>query len=318
MMKENKDSENNPEKKRWFNFKGMLWSDTKDKKPSTEILKNKRVTVINPLRGLDFVPENFKGKIDVVSLEDTEYIESKLKSEEIENICLSNAIQTKNKENSGTTIVTIDNGKCFLCGRCEEVYPRLFKMGKSPKLAVRDREQLVDTTELIYQPRDQKIVNVNINEKNIDEPSYEYLGNELKGKIKSLFGRSLAIREVDGGSCNGCEVEITALNNPIYDIERFGIHFVSSPRHADVLLVTGPVSQQMVVALKKTYQATPEPKIVIAAGACACSGGIFGNTYATTGGVDTILHVDVYIPGCPPRPEALLYGLLTAMDKIKS
>ena len=141
------------------------------------------------------------------------------------------------------------------------------------------------------------------------------MGKELKDKIYKLFGHSLAIREVDAGSCNGCEVEITALNNPIYDIERFGIHFVASPRHADLLLVTGPASRNMEIALKRTYEATPNPKIVVAVGACACSGGIFGDTYATTGGIDKIVPVDIYIPGCPPRPQALIYGLLLVMNK---
>lgn len=146
--------------------------------------------------------------------------------------------------------------------------------------------------------------------------SFEKIGNELKQKIGKVLGRSLAVREVDAGSCNGCEIEITALNNPIYDVERFGIHFVASPRHADVLLVTGPASRNMEVALKRTYEATPEPKVVVAVGACGCSGGIFGDTYATTGGIDKIVPVDVYIPGCPPRPEAVLYGLLLAVDRI--
>ena len=143
-----------------------------------------------------------------------------------------------------------------------------------------------------------------------------FVGNELREKIKKMFGRSLTIREVDAGSCNGCEIEITALNNPIYDIERFGIHFVASPRHADVLLVTGPASKNMEIALLRTYEATPGPKIVIAVGACACSGGIFGDTYATTGGIDKVVPVDVYIPGCPPRPEVLIQGLLLAVDRM--
>ncbi len=147
--------------------------------------------------------------------------------------------------------------------------------------------------------------------------SYETIGNELKEKITKLFGRSLAIREVDAGSCNGCEIEISALNNSIYDIERFGIHFVSSPRHADVLLVTGPASRNMEIALRSTYEATPSPKIVVAVGACAVDGGIFGDTYATTGGVGKIVPVDVYIPGCPPRPELLLQGLLLAVNRLK-
>jgi len=146
--------------------------------------------------------------------------------------------------------------------------------------------------------------------------TYEEIGNELKNKINKTFGRSLAIREIDAGSCNGCEIEISALNNPIYDIERFGMHFVASPRHADLLLVTGPASKNMEKALKIAYESTPEPKLVIAVGACACSGGIFGKNYATTGGIDSIVPVDVFIPGCPPRPQALIYGIMVALNKI--
>ncbi|SPF56085.1 fragment of membrane-bound (NiFe)-hydrogenase (Ehf-type, Group 4f), small subunit F [Candidatus Sulfopaludibacter sp. SbA4] len=131
-----------------------------------------------------------------------------------------------------------------------------------------------------------------------------------------MLGRSLAIREVDAGSCNGCELEIIALNNPVYDIERFGIHFVASPRHADMLLVTGPVTRNMEMALRKTYDATPDPKVVVAVGACGISGGLFGTNYATCGGVDRVLPVDVYIPGCPPRPEALLHGILMAVGRL--
>lgn len=142
------------------------------------------------------------------------------------------------------------------------------------------------------------------------------IGAKLKVKIKSLFGRSLHIREVDAGSCNGCEVEIVNLSNPIYDAERFGIHFVASPRHADMLFVTGPVTRQMELALVKTYAATPSPKLVVACGSCAISGGIFRESYSVVGGVDNSVPVDVYIPGCPPRPEAILYGIFLALDKI--
>ena len=117
---------------------------------------------------------------------------------------------------------------------------------------------------------------------------------------------------MDAGSCNGCEIEIVGLNSPVYDIERFGIHFVASPRHADMLLVTGPVSRNMELALRKTYDATPAPRLVVAVGACGCSGGIFGQNYASLGGVDKVIPVDVYIPGCPPNPHALLHGILTA------
>jgi NADH-quinone oxidoreductase B subunit len=140
---------------------------------------------------------------------------------------------------------------------------------------------------------------------------------KLNNTIRRVLGRSLAIREVDAGSCNGCELEIIALNNPVHDIERFGIHFVASPRHADMLLVTGPVTRNMELALRKTYDATPEPRLVVAAGACGISGGIFGTNYATRGGVDRVIPVDVYIPGCPPRPEALLNGILLALGRIR-
>jgi Ni,Fe-hydrogenase III small subunit len=130
-----------------------------------------------------------------------------------------------------------------------------------------------------------------------------------------MLGRSLHIREVDAGSCNGCEIEIVGLNSPIYDAERFGVHFVASPRHADMLLVTGPVTRNMEQALRKTYDAMPGPRLVVAVGACGCSGGIFGVNYATRGAVDAVIPVDVYIPGCPPNPHALLHGILTAVGR---
>jgi Ni,Fe-hydrogenase III small subunit/ferredoxin len=153
--------------------------------------------------------------------------------------------------------------------------------------------------------------------KKLSETSYEVIGSELKTKIKKLFGRSLQIREADTGSCNGCDYEINALNNPFLDIERFGINFVASPRHADMLLVTGTATRNMQQALIKTYNATPDPKLVVAVGACACSGGIFRDSYATNNGIDSIVPVDVYIPGCPPRPQAILHGILKALDRVK-
>lgn len=150
----------------------------------------------------------------------------------------------------------------------------------------------------------------------MDEPLIvEKKGRELLARVRALFGRSLHIRAVDTGSCNGCEIEITQLLTPHYDIQRFGIDFVASPRHADALLITGPVTHALEPALRATYEATPEPKIVIAVGACALSGGIVGNAYGSCGGVDPILPVDVYIPGCPPRPLALLHGILLAVGK---
>jgi len=139
------------------------------------------------------------------------------------------------------------------------------------------------------------------------------LGQQVKRHIDRRFRGSLAIRQVDAGSCNGCELEIHALNNPYYDIERFGVHFVASPRHADVLLVTGPVSRHMETALRRTWRATPSPKFVIAAGTCACDGGEFGISYASCGAVENVIPVDVKIPGCPPTPLALMQGILAAI-----
>lgn len=143
----------------------------------------------------------------------------------------------------------------------------------------------------------------------------ESLGIEIKRHIDRNFAGSLAIRQVDAGSCNGCELEIHALSNPFYDVERFGIHFVASPRHADVLLVTGVVSRAMQTALLRTYDATPNPKWVIAMGDCASCGGEFGVSYASCGAVSNVIPVDMTITGCPPTPLVLLKSLLALMEK---
>jgi Ni,Fe-hydrogenase III small subunit len=137
----------------------------------------------------------------------------------------------------------------------------------------------------------------------------------LQENILRALGRALTIRQVDAGSCNGCELEIHALGNPYYNIEGLGIKFVASPRHADMLLVTGPVSKHMAIALQRTYAATPDPKLVVAVGDCGCSGGIFGETYASLGRVANVIPVDVEVPGCPPTPTALLQGILAAIRK---
>jgi Ni,Fe-hydrogenase III small subunit/formate hydrogenlyase subunit 6/NADH:ubiquinone oxidoreductase subunit I len=148
-------------------------------------------------------------------------------------------------------------------------------------------------------------------------PSLEASGERLRRRIQGLLGRSLHVRQVDAGSCNGCEIEIAATANPVWDLQRFGIHFVASPRHADLLLVTGPVTRNMELALRRTLEATPEPRLVVAVGACGCSGGIFGEGgYAAIGGVDRVVPVDVYVPGCPPRPQAILAGLFVAMGRL--
>ncbi len=137
----------------------------------------------------------------------------------------------------------------------------------------------------------------------------------LQARIRGLLGRALCIRQVDAGSCNGCELEIHALNNPFYNIEGLGIRFVASPRHADLLLVTGPVSKHMEVALRRTYDATPDPKLVVAAGDCGCDGGVFGEGYASCGRVANVIPVDVVVPGCPPAPERILAGILAAISR---
>ena len=139
----------------------------------------------------------------------------------------------------------------------------------------------------------------------------------LQSRILEVLGRALCIRAIDAGSCNGCELEIHALNNPLYNIEGLGIRFVASPRHADLLLVTGPVAKNMEVALRRTYAATPDPKLVVAIGDCGCTGGIFGQSYASRGRVSNVIPVDVAVPGCPPNPRQILSGILTAISKTK-
>jgi Ni,Fe-hydrogenase III small subunit/ferredoxin len=256
-----------------------------------DIMGNGIETVKDPISDLrDFT--GYRGRISLVP----NMLPDPASYREAEEICASKAIKIQ-ADGQGSKI-TLDMGKCFLCGRCEEAAPSLFKVEGAFVIPAKKREELVESLG------------------KLKNESFEQMGNELKQKIGKVLGRSLAVREVDAGSCNGGEIEVIALNNPIYDVERFGIHFVASPRHADVLLVTGPASRNMELALKRTYEATPDPKVVVAVGACGCSGGIFGDTYATTGGIDKIVPVDVYIPGCPPRPEALLYGLLLAVDRI--
>jgi Ni,Fe-hydrogenase III small subunit len=148
-----------------------------------------------------------------------------------------------------------------------------------------------------------------------DDAALKELAGAVELASRKQLGRSLSIREVDAGSCNGCELEIHALNNAFYDLERFGLRFVASPRHADVLLVTGPLSKNMREALKRTYDATPDPKWVVAVGDCAANGGIFADSYAVAGGIDSAVPVDLHIRGCPPSPTKLLQGLLALLQQ---
>lgn len=149
----------------------------------------------------------------------------------------------------------------------------------------------------------------------LDENRVAEVAHRLDQAARRRLGRSLAIRHVDAGSCNGCELEIHALSNAFYDLERFGLRFVASPRHADVLTVTGPITKNMCEALERTYRATPDPKWVVAVGECACTGGIFGKSYACVGSLEEVLPVDLKIGGCPPRPIDLLQGLLALLEE---
>jgi len=225
--------------------------------------------------------------------------------------CPTGAIVLSDRD--GVRKVTVDYGRCIYCGECEQASnEEAVRMTRRFELATTDRRDLVLTTEYKLHPDGRHAALMSAT----SGPGVEQVGKRVEAAIHELLGRSLSIRQVDAGSCNGCEQEIVALSNPIHDIERFGIHFVASPRHADMLLVTGPVTRNMELALRKAWAATPDPKIVVAVGACGISGGIFGTNYASMGGVDAVIPVDVYIPGCPPRPEALLHGILLALGQV--
>lgn len=242
---------------------------------------------------------NFRGDVVLVPQPASQSLDADL-CRTLEEACPPNAIAASSV--GGRPELTLDKGKCIMCGICQEMAPSLFKIQSRFAQPVNARSDLV-VARMPMRPS--------------AGLEREEMGTLLSDKIKRRLGRSLAIREVDAGSCNGCEVEVSALNNPIYDIERFGVHFVASPRHADLLLVTGVGSRNMESALMRTYEATPDPKVVVAVGACACTGGIFDDTYASAGGISGVVPVDVYVPGCPPRPEALLYALLLAVDRVR-
>jgi Ni,Fe-hydrogenase III small subunit/formate hydrogenlyase subunit 6/NADH:ubiquinone oxidoreductase subunit I len=235
-------------------------------------------------------------------------------------ICPTGAIS--HQDQNGKRVASLDLAKCIFCGLCAEADPAI-RMTNVCECAARQREELATSATYRLKPdgSHDRMVSPPANHPSSGSTprpneALETLGRQIKERADKLFGRSLHIREVDAGSCNGCEVEIVNLNSPVYDIERFGIHFVASPRHADMLLVTGPVTRNMELALKKTYDAMPAPRLVVAVGACGCSGGIFGVNYATRGAVDAVVPVDVYIPGCPPNPHALLQGILLAIGRM--
>ncbi len=238
-------------------------------------------------------------------------------------ICPTGAIAYQDAK--GQRVARLDLAQCVFCGLCADVDPAI-RMTHDCECAARRRADLVAAAGYRLKPdgTHERLTSPPAGTpacrgeaSAAPPPSVEALGRQIKRRAGRIFGRSLHIREVDAGSCNGCEIEIVGLNGPVYDVERFGIHFVASPRHADLLLVTGPVTRNMELALKKTYDATPAPRLVLAVGACGCSGGIFGVNYATRGAVDTVIPVDVYIPGCPPNPYALLHGILTAIGRLR-
>lgn len=208
-------------------------------------------------------------------------------------------------QNPKTGEIGINLDECIFCVHCEDVCQfDAMHMTNEFEMAVKDRMDLRKSP-------------LFVEEREIRGSDYDLICDQVSEKIQKIFGRSLQIREVDSGSCNGCDYEVNALNNPFNDIERLGIRFVASPRHADMLLVTGTVTRNMELALVKTYNATPDPKLVVAVGACACSGGIFKDSYANLNGIGSILPVDIYIPGCPPRPQGIMYGILKALEKIE-
>ena len=227
---------------------------------------------------LDSLPERYLGKPSIsaeVTLEE---------ARKYEEICPTGAITVSDNN------VKLDMGKCIFCGACQA--------GDSDKAVVFSREYSLATRE-----REGLIISnfTCDHEKKIRE------------KVKSIFGRSLKLRQVSAGGCNACEADINVLNTLSFDLGRFGVQFVASPRHADGLVVTGPVTENMILALRKTYKAIPSPKIVIAVGSCAISGGPYIDLNKSNNGVDSIIPVDLYIPGCPPHPLTILDGILRIM-----
>jgi Ni,Fe-hydrogenase III small subunit len=202
----------------------------------------------------------------------------------------------------GGQAYTVDLARCVFCGNCQGARTAL-ELGRDVELAARRREDLV------VRARPDAEGRITAGTGPADAAP------AVAAEIRRAFGGSLHLRHLDAGSCNACDWELTALLNPHYDVRRLGIDFVASPRHADGVIVTGPVTRNLELAVRRTYAATPAPRVVIAVGACASSGGIVGEGYASAGGVDRVLPVDAYIPGCPPRPEAIIHGILLAVGR---
>jgi formate hydrogenlyase subunit 7 len=239
-------------------------------------------------------------------------------------VCPTSAIEATGDAARGA--LDFDAGQCVMCGRCLQLAPEAFQRSTRPEVAVRSRARLRVRVEWLN-GRLQSASNATVNQQaggrrikvvvrgEREEREAGELVSELHRRSLRIFRRSLHIRHVDAGSCNGCESELQMLSTPRYDLARLGLFFTPTPRHADCLLVTGVVTRQMESALLKTYQAMPSPKMVLAAGVCAIGGGCFAGGFMTHGPLDGVLPVDVYVPGCPPTPLALLHGLLLAVGK---
>ena len=213
-------------------------------------------------------------------------------------VCPTGALATE--DHNGRHCLRLSYGHCIGCGRCVEVGEGALVPAKRFRCTGVAKEQLVRRWDLSSHV-----------EIAVESPQPD----AVRRQVQKLLGRALNIRQLDAGSCNGCEAEISALTNPYYDLERFGIHFVASPKHADMLLVTGPVTRNMAEAVRATYEAVPAPKLVVAVGACGCSGGLFAGSHAVVGAVDAVIPVDRYIPGCPPTPAMVISGILEVLGR---
>jgi Ni,Fe-hydrogenase III small subunit/formate hydrogenlyase subunit 6/NADH:ubiquinone oxidoreductase subunit I len=213
--------------------------------------------------------------------------------------------------------VALDLTRCVFCGRCaEDPWAGAIAIGQDFELAARRRDDL--RIEVVA--ADASVAGAtpapDLSAVASAKADRDAEATRASSEIRRVLGRSLHLRHLDAGSCNACDWELAALLNPVYDVRRLGIDFVASPRHADGVAVTGPVTRNLEIAVRRTFEAIPDPRIVIAVGACAASGGIVGEGYASAGGVDRVLPVDVYIPGCPPRPEAIIFGILVAVGRL--
>jgi Ni,Fe-hydrogenase III small subunit/formate hydrogenlyase subunit 6/NADH:ubiquinone oxidoreductase subunit I len=225
-------------------------------------------------------------------------------------VCPTGAISER-FDAGGHRHVGLDLARCVFCGRCaEDPWQGAVSMGRDFELAARSRDDL--RIEVVAADAPAPIADASRQSR---EAATAEAAN-ASAEIRRVLGRSLHLRHLDAGSCNACDWELAALLNPVYDVRRLGVDFVASPRHADGVMVTGPVTRNLETAVRRTVEAIPDPRIVIAVGACAASGGIVGEGYASAGGVDRVLPVDVYIPGCPPRPEAIIFGILVAVGRL--